>query len=197
MRAQDTTASRLIDEAEKLLDTAGLSDVTVRSVARAAGVSHGAPRRYFPTVYAIHAAVAERGLVDMRMRIERAVGEETHPRARLRAAALEYVRFAVDRPQMFALVFRHDILADSGAELRGTSLPLFHFVTALVEPIAGSDSHVRAVQLWTSVHGIAALNSSRALVVVTDVDAGALVDSVIASIVGTAQPTMDFTDAGS
>lgn len=197
MTLQDSPASRLIDEAVNLLESDGLSAVTIRSVARAAGLSHGAPRRYFPTLQAVHAAVAERGLRDLSARIERAVGRETAPRVRLREAAIEYVRFAVDRPAMFALVFRHDILEGSGVHLRGTSLPLFSFVTALIEPLAARDAHVRAVQIWTAVHGIAALSSTTALAVVTDVDAADLVDAAIASIVGTDQPTSERTDAGS
>lgn len=123
--------------------------------------------------------------------------QSTEPAPRLRAAALAYVRFAVDRPDMFALVFRHDILANSGMHLRGTSLPLFAFVTALVEPLAGTDAHVRAVQIWTAVHGIAALGSSTALSVVTDVDSTALVDAAVESIVRSHQPARDLTDAGS
>lgn len=195
--AQDSPRIRLIDAAVSILENEGISAVTVRSVARATGLSHGAPRRYFPTLQAILAAVAQRGLVDLRIAIEQSVLAETLPRNRLRAAAMEYVHFAAERPQMFALVFRHDILANSGADLRGTSLPLFHFVTKLIEPISGADSRVRAVQVWTTVHGIAALNSTTALGVVTDIDATALVDSAIASIVGTDQPTSERTDAGS
>jgi AcrR family transcriptional regulator len=173
----------LVDAAEQLLESGGISAVTVRSVARASGMSHGAPRRYFPTVQAIHAATAHRGLDELRSRTERVVSGQPDARSRLRAAALEYVRFAVSRPHMFALMFRHDILADSGVHLRGTSLPLFAFVTALVAPAASSGTHVRAVQLWTAVHGIAALNSTTALSVITDVDVTVLVDAAIDSIV--------------
>ncbi|OZE94694.1 TetR/AcrR family transcriptional regulator [Rhodococcoides fascians] len=207
MDGRESSAARMIDAAEHLMETEGISGVTVRSVARASGLSHGAPRRYFPTLAALHAAVAQRGLQDLRRRIEREVGENTEPAARLRAAALAYVRYAVERPDMFALVFRHDILANSGMHLRGTSLPLFAFVTDLVEPLAGTDTHVRAVQIWTAVHGIAALSSTTALSVVTEVDSTALVDAAVESIVdtnrgdpnreGPSQPAMDFTDAGS
>lgn len=80
-------------------------------------------------------------------------------------------------------MFRHDILADSGVHLRGTSLPLFAFVAALVEPVAEADTHVRAVQLWTAVHGIAALSSTAALSVITEVEVTVLVDAAIDSIV--------------
>ncbi|MDJ0391841.1 TetR/AcrR family transcriptional regulator [Rhodococcus sp. G-MC3] len=185
MTAQDSSSSRLIDAAVNLLESDGLSRVTVRNVARAAGMSHGAPRRYFPTLHSIHAEVARRGFVDMRDRIEATVGGDVRPRSRVRAAALEYVRFAVDRPEMFALMFRHDVLESSGAHLRGTSLPLFAFVTALIRPLAGHDSDVRAVQIWTAVHGIAALSSTAALGAITDVDPTDLVDAAIFSIVGT------------
>ncbi|OZD68392.1 TetR/AcrR family transcriptional regulator [Rhodococcus sp. 15-649-1-2] len=207
MDGHETPAARLIDAAETLLETEGISGVTVRSVARAAGLSHGAPRRYFPTLAALHAAVAQRGLHDLRRRIELEVGANTDPARRLKAAALAYVRYAVERPAMFALVFRHDVLANSGMHLRGTSLPLFAFVTDLVEPLAGTDAHVRAVQVWTAVHGIAALSSTTALSVVTEVDSTALVNAAVESIVDARrsdairtdenQPAMDFTDAGS
>lgn len=197
MTVQETLRSRLIDEGVRILETEGLSGLTIRAAARAVGVSHGAPRRHFPTLVALQGAVARRGLDDMSTRVRLAVERHGEPEQRLRSAALEYVQFAADRPEMFALMFRHDILENSGADLRSTSLPLFGFVSALVEPFSAGDSRSMSLRLWTSIHGIAALNSTAALRLVDELDATALVEATVASMVGTAQPTSDLTDAGS
>src|SRR5688572_10212568 len=52
---------RLVGCGAALLAEAGASGVTLRAIARRAGVSHGAPRRYFPTRSALLSAVAARG----------------------------------------------------------------------------------------------------------------------------------------
>ena len=54
-----TTEDRLIQAGRQLLEDAGISAVTVREVARRCGVSHGAPRRHFPTLALLLAAIAE------------------------------------------------------------------------------------------------------------------------------------------
>lgn len=197
MTVQETLKNRLTDESVRILETEGLPGLTIRAAARAVGVSHGAPRRHFPTLASLQGAVARRGLDDMDTRVRLAVDRYSEPEPRLRGAALEYVQFAADRPEMFALMFRHDILENSGADLRTTSLPLFEFFSALVEPLSAGDSRSTSLRLWTSIHGIAALNSTAALRLVADIDATALVEATVASMVGTAQPTSDLTDAGS
>ncbi|NHA01313.1 helix-turn-helix transcriptional regulator [Nocardioides sp. W3-2-3] len=45
-----------------MLEERGLGGISLRSIASAAGVSHGAPRRHFPTYDALLAAIARRAL---------------------------------------------------------------------------------------------------------------------------------------
>ena len=52
---------RLVRAGAALLAEEGASGVTLRAIARGAGVSHGAPRRYFPTRTALLSAVAAQG----------------------------------------------------------------------------------------------------------------------------------------
>ncbi|OZF27533.1 hypothetical protein CH295_23775 [Rhodococcus sp. 14-2483-1-2] len=167
----DNLRTRLVDAGVRLLESEGQGGLTIRAVTREAGVSHGAPRRYFPTLSALCAAVARVGLVDIGVALDRATQQSTSPQEALNAIADAYVDFAARRPAMFALIFRHDLLEGSGENLRLTSRPLFEALIAAVGAVAPENPQFTALRLWTSVHGIAALNSTHAFEPVTDLSA--------------------------
>ncbi|MGD3110816.1 TetR/AcrR family transcriptional regulator, partial [Streptomyces sp. YGL11-2] len=60
---------RLIDVGVDLVTTDGPAALGLREIARRAGVSHGAPRRYFPTHRALLSAIARRGFAELGERI--------------------------------------------------------------------------------------------------------------------------------
>lgn len=173
---------RLVEVGTVMLDEGGTAAVSLRAIARQAGVSHGAPRRHFPTHAALLAAIAAGGLADLTSRLAqvRAVGEAAgaSPRECVVHAGSAYVRFARERPAMFELMFRHDILVGSGENLRERSLPLFDAWTDLVRaalpaPPAGAGAgppeqvRRRALLAWTHLHGIAVLAANDSLGLVT------------------------------
>lgn len=169
---------RLVGAGVDLLEEVGAAQLGLRAITRAAGVSHGAPRRYFPTHTALLAAIAARGFADLAARFGDLTDDAMSARDRLTRLAVDYVEFAGERPEMFTLMFRHDLLEGSGENLRATTLPLFDRFTTLVHAAAPieADSRARAVALWTNLHGIAALRANRSLnLVVPAVDTHALV----------------------
>ncbi|MGW2180313.1 TetR family transcriptional regulator [Streptomyces sp. NPDC001732] len=105
----------MIDVGVNLVPTEGSASVGLREIARRAGVSHGAPRRYFPTHHALLSAVAHRGFEDLGTRSEAAATDTTAPRDQLEALARTYVGYALERRGMFELMFRHDLLTLLGA----------------------------------------------------------------------------------
>ncbi|WP_433659234.1 TetR/AcrR family transcriptional regulator [Nocardia sp. CA-128927] len=174
---------RLVGAGVDLLEEVGAAQLGLRAITRAAGVSHGAPRRHFPTHRALLAAIAARGFAEL---IERFAtldpgGETT--RDRLARMSIQYVEFAAERPEMFTLMFRHDLLEGSGENLRATTLPLFARYAALVSEAArhGSvDPEERATALWTNLHGIATLQANRSLrLIAPTADIRALVDRAL------------------
>lgn len=183
----DNLRTRLVDAGVRLLEADGLDGLTIRAVAREAGVSHGAPRRYFPTLNALAAAVARVGLIDLGAAIDIAARQSASAREALDASAHAYVQFAARRPAMFALIFRHDLLENSGEDLRRTSRPLFQSLVDAVGAVAPEDPQFTALRLWSSVHGVAALNSTRALDPIVDVSAVAVL---------TRRAVRDVIDAG-
>ena len=164
----DNLRTRVVDAGVRLLESRGPEGLTIRAVTREAGVSHGAPRRYFPTLNALAAAVAGVGLVDLGSALDTAAHQSDSPRDALGAMAHAYVHFAVQRPAMFALIFRHDLLESSGQNLREESRPLFQTLTSAIGAVSPENPQFDALRLWTSVHGIATLNSTRAFEPITD-----------------------------
>nr|WP_238350699.1 TetR/AcrR family transcriptional regulator [Kribbella shirazensis] len=152
---------RLVQAGVELLEEDGLAELTLRAIARRTGVSHGAPRRYFPTHNALLAAIAATGLTDLADRLT--AKSEGSPEEQLVEAAHRYLRFAAERPGMFDLIFRHDLLAGAGGNLRATSLPLFATFVDLVAQLHPTDAELRATALWTNLHGLATLRATNAL----------------------------------
>ncbi|GGQ13020.1 TetR/AcrR family transcriptional regulator [Streptomyces roseolilacinus] len=151
---------RLVQAGVELLEEGGAQALSLREIARRAGVSHGAPRRHFPTHLALLSAVARRGFTDLAAALPgtRAPEDPREARERLLELGRAYLRFAADHPGMYQLMFRHDLLESGHLGLRDTSLPLFDALVRLVAA-ARPDVHARraAGALWANLHGIAQL----------------------------------------
>ncbi|MFJ3304116.1 TetR/AcrR family transcriptional regulator [Streptomyces sp. NPDC086549] len=160
MSESDTSLrTRLVDVGVELVAAEGAQALTLREIARRAGVSHGAPRRYFPTHLELLSAIARRGFGALADRAAAAPGDAAAgPRAQLTALAGVYLRFALDNPGMYELMFRHDLLESGHLGLRDTSLPLFGRLTDLVGRVRpDADARLVAGALWANLHGIAQL----------------------------------------
>ncbi|MFF1656569.1 TetR/AcrR family transcriptional regulator [Streptomyces sp. NPDC058255] len=156
---------RLIEVGVDLVTREGAQSLTLREIARRAGVSHGAPRRYFPTHLDLLSAIARRGFADLGARAETAIGDDdgdgdgdTNPRAQLMTLGRVYLDFALAQRGMYELMFRHDLLESGTLGLRETSLPLFGVLVDLVGRVRPhADAAVAAGALWANLHGIAQL----------------------------------------
>ncbi len=163
----DTPLSeRLVQVALGLLAEEGLEALSLRSIARRAGVSHGAPARHFRSVADLLAEVAARGfalLAEAMARSDAELPADVDSASRLAAASRAYLDCALANPALFALMFRPEALdvsneafvRDSRAAFEG----LLHHVRAA--QTAGwhpqRDTRLLAGSLWASVHGLATL----------------------------------------
>lgn len=161
-REQDSgLRSRLVDVGVGLVEAEGGQALSLREIARRAGVSHGAPRRYFPTHLALLSAIARRGFERLADQAGEAIAaHEGDPRGQLTALARSCLDFALTNRGMFELMFRHDLLESNQLGLRETSLPLFATLVDLVarvRPDSGAEPRIVAGALWANLHGIAQL----------------------------------------
>ncbi len=151
--------ARLVDVGVDLVTREGAQALTLREIARRAGVSHGAPRRYFPTHLELLSAIARRGFDALAARAAEAIGDGTaSPRAQLATLGRRYLEFALGNRGMYELMFRHDLLETGHLGLRDTSLPLFGGLVELVGRVRpDADARLVAGALWANLHGIAQL----------------------------------------
>jgi AcrR family transcriptional regulator len=160
---------RLVRAGVELLAEAGTDAVSLREIARRAGVSHGAPRRYFPTHQALLAAIALEGYRDLAALVEETLGGVDDAREAVLALGRRYLAFARAQPGMFALMFRHDLLTGNNIGLRGTTTPIFGVLVKKLEHASVAEPVVTAAALWAALHGIAQLSLWGTLPVVTGV----------------------------
>jgi len=104
-QSQQTRAS-LVKEATRILEADGYQSLSLRSAAKAAGLSPAAPYRHFEHgVPELLAVVAESGFREMITELERAQPETSNPRERIIEVGLAYVRFGVERPDLYRALF--------------------------------------------------------------------------------------------
>ena len=96
----------LLAEAGRTLREQGVEQLSLRDLARQAGVSHAAPRRHFADRQALLDALAGAGFARLADEVAAAVeGAGPDFRGRLRATGATYVRFATEDPALMELMF--------------------------------------------------------------------------------------------
>ncbi|MDX2563067.1 TetR/AcrR family transcriptional regulator [Streptomyces sp. TX20-6-3] len=157
-RSDGGLRERLVRVGVELVNAEGAQALSLREIARRAGVSHGAPRRYFPTHLELLSAIARQGFTELTARVAAEDRETAAPRQRIALLARVYLDYAGSRRGMYELMFRHDLLESGTLGLRETSLPLFARVAELVARVRpAADPAVLAGALWANLHGIAQL----------------------------------------
>lgn len=108
----------MIEATLLLIEESGPESVTVREVAKRAGVSSGAPFRHFPTRTALMTAVAEEATHRFRAEIVRALSKAAvdNPLARFRALGDAYFRWVTRNPTHFLIVSNRRLIDYAGSE---------------------------------------------------------------------------------
>src|SRR5712675_1836628 len=96
----------LLKAAETVLERDGLQGLTLRAVAREAGVSHAAPTHHFGDLTGLVSELAAIGFRQFNAAMVAASGTGTSPMDRAMARAKTYVAYAQAHPGMYGLMFR-------------------------------------------------------------------------------------------
>ena len=150
----------LLDAAEELLPRHGPEGLTLREVARRAGVSHGAPYHHFDSRDALLAASAERGFIGLGEAMQGAVGAT--PRDRLVAICEAYVDFAARHPTRFRLMFG-PLLADKALYpgLQQAGERSFFLLLEAAREVSPEEAMPLALAGWSLAHGLAHLRINK------------------------------------
>lgn len=156
----------LLDASLTLVEESGIGALSLREVARKAGVSHNAPYHHFADKGALMAAIAHDGFQRLAaaMAAARDSVDDDDPMGRLEACGVAYVTFAVRSPAHFRVMFRPE-LADYSChpELKQAATPPFETLVHAIEACqrAGvappGDPMPLVLTCWSAVHGLSAL----------------------------------------
>jgi AcrR family transcriptional regulator len=155
----------LLDAVQDAVADCGVSGVTLRDVARRAGVSHSAPAHHFGSKAGLLTAFATAGyqLLAESVIAEVVAADARDGAAELAAIGRGYVRFAVGHPAHFAVMFRVDPLDQANEAFVHASEAAYSLLTATIERcraagrLHGRSPEVVAVSAWSIVHGLSAL----------------------------------------
>src|ERR1043165_3696469 len=94
----------LLDAARTILEEESLAELSLRAVARKAGVSHAAPYRHFPNHEALLAELATEGFAELREEIVSVVNPPDVGSDRIAKIGPAYMRFVARRPALASLM---------------------------------------------------------------------------------------------
>jgi AcrR family transcriptional regulator len=164
MTGETALRARLLAVTDELLATEGVPGVSLREIARRAGVSHGAPLRHFPSLASLLAHVSAGGFRGLNDAVAAGASASGPPALdRLAGAARGYCRFGLGQPGLLTLMFRWDLVDLSEPELISASQAAFGQLTDLVAAAQaegwqpGFESRRLAAALWSAVHGLVSL----------------------------------------
>ncbi|MDT5224179.1 MAG: hypothetical protein QOG19_1586 [Mycobacterium sp.] len=144
----------ILNEAARLVAERGADRVSLRELARDAGVSHAAPAYHFTDRRGLFTALATQGFQLLTAALIAA-------RPQFADSALAYVRFALGHPGHYQVMFNRSLLDTSDAELAAAeataAAELARGVTTLRDPNAQADPAGAQLAAWSLVHGFSML----------------------------------------
>jgi AcrR family transcriptional regulator len=161
----------LLAAAERVLERDGLSGLTLRAVAREAGVSHAAPTHHFGDLTGLLSELAAIGFRRFNAAMVAAGNTETLPLMKALARAKAYVAYAQARPGMYGLMFRTERLDMTRPSLHEAATASFEGLATAVslslsrnEKLTGEaletlslDQAAAIARAWSLVHGFTML----------------------------------------
>ncbi|RFA18101.1 TetR/AcrR family transcriptional regulator [Subtercola boreus] len=138
----------LLEQAEEMLRNTGVDGLSLRELARQAGVSHGAPRSHFIDRQALLDALAEQGFVRLTENIRSALAGRGSFEERFRRVGRAYVDFGVEDAALMELMFAAK-LNDPSKALQDAASRLFETLDEAIpadpgsgDPSATDGSHI-------------------------------------------------------
>src|SRR4051794_15976054 len=192
----------LLKAAEKVLEREGLQGLTLRAVAREAGVSHAAPTHHFGDLTGLLSELAAIGFRQFNAAMAAADSSGPSPLDRAMARAKAYVAYARAHPGMYGLMFRterldmarpslHEAASASFAGLAGTIGASRH--EQIAAEALSLDQAAAIARAWSLVHGFTMLLLDGRLTNILHrlpqgTDAETLLDAMLRSTVGRPAP---------
>jgi AcrR family transcriptional regulator len=185
----------LLESAERLLEDVGAAELSLRELARQAGVSHGAPRQHFPDKRALLDALAVLGFDRLGAELDSALAGAAGPfAARLEVFAQAWVGFATGHPALLQLMFASKnrpaaaelrVVADRAFAVSSATIAKAQLDGEITGAADGDEPDRIAMAIFATLQGLAALITSG---MSGDRPVGALITGTIRTLVDGLRP---------
>jgi AcrR family transcriptional regulator len=146
----------LLDAALTLVAAHGPAALSLREVARLAGVSHAAPTHHFRNKAGVLTAIAADGYRMLADALAAARADPTEGTTPFREQGVAYVVFATSHPGHFAVMRAPYLLDNDDAELTAARDSAGEQLRGGAATLAGGDT-ATPLAAWSLVHGLASL----------------------------------------
>ena len=187
------TRAAIVSAAGALLESGGVEQVTLRAVGTAANVSRGAPYRHFTDKADLLRALAVQTLTELATRIRRSA-EGHDPGSRLPRGCAAYLRYALEQPHHYQLIFGDTPVAQPTPELEAAADDGMLALRELVEQaqvdgeLGAGPPRELATILWALLHGLAQLQITGHLHEPRTVEGDTRLDDLLAVALATLHP---------
>ncbi|HZW88570.1 MAG TPA: TetR/AcrR family transcriptional regulator [Myxococcaceae bacterium] len=165
-RERSELRTKILDAARSIVLHEGFGALTIRKLAEAIEYAPGTIYLYFENRDAIARELSSEGFQSL-LEVFAPAGDVADPFARLEAIGRAYVRFGMENPETYRLIFMEDPQLTTAVFKAAGDDPGQRAYRALIDPLEGlraagrlrPDSDVQALAdtLWSVVHGIVSL----------------------------------------
>lgn len=156
----------LVSEGLKLLEQEGHPDFSLRDLARRVGVSAAALYAHFADKGALLAAIATAGFTQLNEALRLTTAGDGDPMDQFLHMGWAYVRFGIERPALYKLMFASEDLpakCDEYPELEAAAEAAFDLLTGMLDRmqrrglVRAGDPEADGLSVWAHVHGLTSL----------------------------------------
>ncbi len=182
----------LIDAALDVIATSGPAHLSLRALARSAGVSHAAPAHHFGDKAGVFTAIATEGF-ELLYESQLRASEGVDPSETLFPLAVNYVLFAIEHTSHYEVMWREDLCNGGDPALVAARQRVFevfyHSVAAGTGELEPLQFRGAVAAAWSIVHGFATLWLSGNLTEFLGTDPLAASDEVARGLLAVANVT--------
>jgi AcrR family transcriptional regulator len=163
-KLRGTSRADIIEISRAIIEDEGVEQLTIRRIAETINRTQPAVYQHFAGKDAILAAVVSEGFTALAERLTRATrGGKTS----LAAIANAYVRFGLERPRLYEVMFVGPpaITFAAGAATPIPARTAFSIVAAAVAESGATPAEIETITevVWASLHGLVTLSNSKRL----------------------------------
>ncbi len=159
----------LMEASLKLLKEEGYQALSLRKVAKLAGVSQSAPYRHYPDLESLLAEIATEGFKLLAEQLKKLRTQfPNRSLLQFRESGIRYVEFALKNPDLFKIMYGNQIQDHSKYDtLIAAEEETFDVLVNIISDckkdglLATNDVKKTSIAAWTMVHGIAVLLSGK------------------------------------